>query len=182
MRVLVVGGGGREHALAWKLVRSPSVGGVLAAPGNAGIAEVAECFPVESTDVPGIASLAEAERVDLTVVGPEAPLVAGLVDELRRRGLRAFGPTADGARIEGSKVWAKELCLKYGIPTARAEITDDITRAVMSLDVFDPPYVIKADGLAAGKGVVLAPLASWPSKPSRRAWWSGSLAPRGIGC
>jgi phosphoribosylamine--glycine ligase len=157
VRVLVVGGGGREHALAWKLARSPSVDGVLAAPGNAGIAEVAECFPVDATDLPGIASLAEDERVDLTVVGPEAPLVAGLVDELRRRGMRAFGPTADGARIEGSKVWAKELCLKHGIPTARAEITDDITRAVMSLDVFEPPYVIKADGLAAGKGVVLAP-------------------------
>jgi phosphoribosylamine--glycine ligase len=156
VRVLVVGGGGREHALAWKLDGSPAVERVLAAPGNAGIAEVADCVPVEASDVAGIVSLAERERVDLTVVGPEAPLVAGLVDELQLHGLRAFGPTATGAGIEGSKVWAKELCLKYGIPTGRAEITDDITRAVMSLDVFDPPYVIKADGLAAGKGVTVA--------------------------
>ncbi|HEV3474637.1 MAG TPA: phosphoribosylamine--glycine ligase, partial [Actinomycetota bacterium] len=156
MRVLVVGGGGREHALAWKLARSPSVEQVVAAPGNAGIEDVARCVPVDATDVAGIASLAERERVDLTVVGPEAPLVAGLVDELRARGLRAFGPTAAGAMIEGSKVWAKEVCQRHGIPTGRAEITDDITRAVMSLDVFEPPYVIKADGLAGGKGVTVA--------------------------
>ena len=156
MQALVVGGGGREHALAWKLARSPSVERVLAAPGNAGIAGVAECVPIEATDVAGIASLAEREHVDITVVGPEAPLVAGLVDELRARGLRAFGPDAGGARIEGSKVWAKELCRKHGIPTARAEIADDVTRAVMSLDIFEPPWVIKADGLAAGKGVTVA--------------------------
>jgi phosphoribosylamine--glycine ligase len=156
VRALVVGGGGREHALAWRLARSPSVDHVLAAPGNAGISEVAECLPIEATDVAGIASLAERERVDITVVGPEAPLVAGLVDELRTRGLRAFGPDVAGARIEGSKVWAKELCLRHGIPTGRAEIADDVTRAVMSLDIFEAPWVIKADGLAAGKGVTVA--------------------------
>jgi phosphoribosylamine--glycine ligase len=100
-------------------------------------------------------ALVEAESIDLTVVGPEAPLVAGLVDALEARGRRAFGPTAAGARIEGSKAWAKELLLRHGIPTGRAEITDDVTRAVMLLDAFEPPYVIKADGLAAGKGVVV---------------------------
>ncbi|MGH2546114.1 MAG: phosphoribosylamine--glycine ligase [Actinomycetota bacterium] len=156
MRVLVVGGGGREHALAWTLARDPAVGALVAAPGNVGIEEVARCVPVEATDVDGIVALVEAESIDLTVVGPEAPLVAGLVDALQARGRRAFGPTAAGARVEGSKAWAKELLLRHGIPTGRAEITDDVTRAPMLLDAFEPPYVIKADGLAAGKGVVVA--------------------------
>ena len=117
---------------------------------------MARCVPIEATDVDGIVAVADAEAIDLTVVGPEAPLVAGLVDALEERGLRAFGPAAEGARIEGSKAWAKELMLRHGIPTGRAEITDDVTRAVMLLDAFDPPWVIKADGLAAGKGVVVA--------------------------
>jgi phosphoribosylamine--glycine ligase len=156
VRVLVVGGGGREHALAWALARSPSVDELFAAPGNPGIGEVAECLPVDATDVDVIADIAEQQAIDLTVVGPEAPLVAGLVDELEARGLRAFGPTSAGARIEGSKVWAKELCLRHEIPTARAEVTDDVTRAVLLLDAFEAPYVIKADGLAGGKGVVVA--------------------------
>jgi phosphoribosylamine--glycine ligase len=155
VRVLVVGGGGREHALAWTLARDPAVDALFAAPGNAGIEEVARCVPVDATDVDGIVALVEVESIDLTVVGPEAPLVAGLVDALEARGRRAFGPTAAGARIEGSKAWAKELLLRHGIPTGRAEITDDVTRAVMLLDAFEPPYVIKADGLAAGKGVVV---------------------------
>jgi len=155
MRVLVVGGGGREHALAWTLARDPAVDALVAAPGNAGIEEVARCVPVDVTDVDGIVALGEAESIDLTVVGPEVPLVAGLVDALEARGRRAFGPTAAGARIEGSKAWAKELLLRHGVPTGRAEITDDVTRALMLLDAFEPPYVIKADGLAAGKGVVV---------------------------
>jgi phosphoribosylamine---glycine ligase len=155
VRVLVVGGGGREHALAWKLAQSSLVEDLLAGPGNAGIEEVARCFPVNAEDVAGIVELAEREDADLTVVGPEAPLVQGLVDALKGRGRRAFGPSAAGSRIEGSKVWAKELCLRHGIPTGRAEIVDDVTRAVMFLDAFDPPYVVKADGLAAGKGVVV---------------------------
>lgn len=155
MRVLVVGGGGREHALAWALARDPAVDALVAAPGNAGIEEVAWSVPVEAADLDGIVALVEAEAIDLTVVGPEAPLVAGLVDALEARGRRAFGPTAAGARIEGSKVWAKDLLLRHGIPTGRAEITDDVTRALVLLDAFEPPYVIKADGLAAGKGVVV---------------------------
>jgi phosphoribosylamine--glycine ligase len=155
VRVLVVGGGGREHALAWVLARDPAVDALVAAPGNAGIEEVARCVPVDVTDIDGIVALVEAESIDLTVVGPEAPLVGGLVDLLEARGRRAFGPTAAGARIEGSKAWAKELLLRHGVATGRAEITDDVTRAVMLLDAFEPPYVIKADGLAAGKGVVV---------------------------
>jgi phosphoribosylamine--glycine ligase len=155
----VVGGGGREHALAWALARSPSVDEVIAAPGNAGIASLARCESIAADDVADQVALAEREGVDLVVVGPEMPLVWGLADALVARGIPAFGPTASGARIEGSKAWAKELCLRHGIPTGRAEITDDVTRAVMSLDAFDPPYVVKADGLAAGKGVTVA--ATW---------------------
>jgi phosphoribosylamine--glycine ligase len=156
VRVLVVGSGGREHALAWALSRSPSVDELLAAPGNAGIEDVARCVQVDATDVGALVDLAERERVDLTVVGPEAPLAAGLVDALEPRGLRAFGPTAAGARIEGSKAWAKELCQKHGIPAPRSESFTDVTTAIMHLDAFEPPYVVKADGLAAGKGVVIA--------------------------
>jgi phosphoribosylamine--glycine ligase len=155
VRVLLVGGGGREHALAWKLAQGPSVDLLLAAPGNAGIEEVAECRPVDADDVAGLVRLAEEEAVDLVVVGPEAPLVAGLVDELERRGMAAFGPPADGARIEGSKVWAKELCVSLGIPTARSETFADATEAERYLDGLEPPYVIKAEGLAAGKGVTV---------------------------
>jgi phosphoribosylamine--glycine ligase len=157
LRLLIVGGGGREHALAWALARSPLVDDLLAAPGNAGLEEVARCFPTQPEDVAGVLGLVEREEVGLTVVGPEAPLVAGLVDALEGRGRPAFGPTGAAARIEGSKVWAKELCLRYGIPTGRAEVVDDVTRALMLLDSFDPPYVVKADGLAAGKGVVVTP-------------------------
>jgi phosphoribosylamine---glycine ligase len=157
VNILVVGSGGREHALAWVLARSPSIDSLIAAPGNAGIEEVARCVPVDASDVAGLVELAEGEAVDLTMVGPEAPLVAGLVDALAERGLRAFGPTAAGARIEGSKAWAKELCAKNGIPAPRSEAFSDVTSAIMHLDAFDPPYVVKADGLAAGKGVVIAP-------------------------
>jgi phosphoribosylamine--glycine ligase len=129
---------------------------VVTAPGNAGIADVARCEAVPADDVAAQVALAQHERADLVVVGPEAPLVAGLVDALAGRGIAAFGPTAAGARIEGSKAWAKELCLRHGIPTGRADITDDVTRAIMLLDAFEPPYVVKADGLAAGKGVTVA--------------------------
>ena len=156
MRILLVGGGGREHALAWKLGQSPSVDALIAAPGNAGIAELADCRPITAEDVEGLAGLAEKEGVDLVVVGPEAPLVGGLVDELDSRGIRAFGPGSGGARIEGSKVWAKELCVSLGIPTARSETFTDPGEAERFLDTLEPPYVVKAEGLAAGKGVTVA--------------------------
>ena len=156
MKVLVVGGGGREHALAWRLAQSPSVDELLVAPGNPGIAQEAECIPVATADVTGIADLVEREGVDLTVVGPEVPLVEGLADELLARGRRVFGPTKDGARLEGSKAWMKELCTKHDIPAARSRTVTSMGEALEALDTFDAPYVIKADGLAAGKGVVIA--------------------------
>jgi phosphoribosylamine--glycine ligase len=156
MRVLVVGGGGREHALAWRLAQDPDVDELLAAPGNAGIAREAECVPVAADDVAGLVGLVERERIDLTVVGSEAPLVVGLANELLARGRLVFGPTKDGARIEGSKAWTKELCERYGIPVARSWTVTTMTEAIERLDAFGAPYVIKADGLAAGKGVVIA--------------------------
>jgi phosphoribosylamine--glycine ligase len=156
VRVLVVGGGGREHTLCWRLAQSPVVDRILAAPGNAGIAELATVLPVPVTDVPGLVDLAERESVDLTVVGPEAPLVVGLVDELQARGMAVFGPTREAAQIEGSKVWARSLCQRHGIPAPRSETFQEMEPALAYLDQVDPPYVIKADGLAAGKGVVIA--------------------------
>jgi phosphoribosylamine--glycine ligase len=156
MRVLVVGGGGREHALAWRLAQSPLVEELLAAPGNAGIASVARCVPVPADDIPGITALVERERIDLSVVGPEAPLVAGLADALIARGHVVFGPSAAAARIEGSKSWAKELMLRHGIPTARAAAFTTLEPAIAFVDALGGRAVVKADGLAAGKGVTVA--------------------------
>jgi phosphoribosylamine--glycine ligase len=129
---------------------------VYAAPGNAGIADLATLTPVATDDVNGIADLAERESIDLTVVGPEAPLVAGLADELQARGLAVFGPTRDAARLEGSKVWARRLCEAHGIPAPRSRSFREVAPALSFLDALTPPYVIKADGLAAGKGVTVA--------------------------
>ena len=156
MKVLVVGSGGREHALAWKLAQSSLVTQVLIAPGNAGTAEVGENVPVGADDIDALLALARDRAIDLTVVGPEAPLVAGLADAMRGAGLAVFGPSAAAARIEGSKSWAKRLMQDYGIPTARARTFDASGPAleyVASLP--DASYVIKFDGLAAGKGVLL---------------------------
>jgi phosphoribosylamine--glycine ligase len=141
VRVLVVGSGGREHALAWKLAQSPELEGLHAAPGNPGIAELGSCHPVLADDADGLLALATSLRIDLVVVGPEAPLVAGLADHLRHGGATVFGPSAAAARIEGSKAFAKEVLETAGVPTARA------------LPVARAPCVVKADGLAAGKGV-----------------------------
>jgi phosphoribosylamine---glycine ligase len=152
-RILVVGGGGREHALAWRLAASSSVDHVASAPGNPGMDELGPTFPVDASDPTAIATLAEDERIDLVVVGPEAPLVAGVVDELDRRGIAAFGPTAAGARIEGSKAFAKEIMEAAGAPTAGYAATSDAEVAYAALERSVPPYVVKADGLAAGKGV-----------------------------
>jgi phosphoribosylamine---glycine ligase len=156
VRILVVGGGGREHALCWRLSQNPSVDRLFAAPGNAGIAEVATLLAMPADDVNSIAEFVERESIDLTVVGPEAPLVAGLADELEARGLPVFGPTREGARLEGSKSWARSLCDRHGIPAPRSGAFDEVKDAVNYLDDLDPPYVVKADGLAGGKGVVIA--------------------------
>ena len=154
MKILVVGAGGREHALVRALKRSPRAPELLAAPGNPGIARDARTFDVRVDDVAGIARLVQREDVDLTVVGPEAPLVAGLIDELEARGRRAFGPTRAAARLEGSKAFGKEVMAAAGVPTAGWTPVDDIDAGMAAIDRY--PVVLKFDGLAAGKGVVIA--------------------------
>jgi phosphoribosylamine--glycine ligase len=155
-RVLVVGAGGREHAIVRALMRSVSRPKVICAPGNAGIARDVQCFDVAVEDNEGIVRLARDKRADLTVVGPEVPLVAGVVDLLEREGLRAFGPTAAAAAIEGSKVFAKELMAEAGVPTASHVTLDSYEQAIEEIGGASYPVVLKADGLAAGKGVVIA--------------------------
>jgi phosphoribosylamine--glycine ligase len=155
MDVLVVGGGGREHALAWKLRQSPRVREVFCAPGNAGIASVATCVPIPAGDLDGLLGFARERAVGLTVVGPEAPLAAGLVDLFERNGLRVFGASRAAAELEGSKSFAKELMQRHGIPTAAARTFTDAAAARAWVRETGAPLVVKADGLAAGKGVVL---------------------------
>ena len=155
MRVLVVGQGAREHALAWKLRQSPLVKELYAAPGNAGIASVADCVGIGVADIIELADFAEKLKMDLTVVGPELPLTLGIVDEFQKRGLPIFGPTRLAAELEGSKVFSKEFMRKYGIPTADARACSSVDEAKSALKEFGYPAVLKVEGLAAGKGVVI---------------------------
>jgi phosphoribosylamine--glycine ligase len=156
MKILVIGSGGREHALTWKLRESQQMEEIYCAPGNAGIGQEAECLPVDITQPQAILALAQQLKADLTVVGPEAPLVAGVVDEFARAGLTIVGPTKAAARLEGSKIFAKQFMQRRGIPTARFAVAEDFDAAIKGLASFSFPVVIKADGLAAGKGVVIA--------------------------
>ncbi|MGA0608981.1 phosphoribosylamine--glycine ligase [Caldimonas sp. KR1-144] len=156
MKVLVIGGGGREHALAWKLAQSPKVQMVYVAPGNGGTALDLRLENVPITEVKALADYAQAEKIGLTVVGPEAPLAAGVVDEFRARGLRIFGPTRAAAQLESSKAFAKDFMRRHGIPTAAYDTFTDADAAHAYVDKLGAPIVIKADGLAAGKGVVVA--------------------------
>ncbi|MGH2783629.1 MAG: phosphoribosylamine--glycine ligase [Actinomycetota bacterium] len=156
MRILVVGGGGREHALTWKLGQNPTVDKIFAVPGNPGIGEIAQCEPLDIADVDGLADFVDTNGIDLTIVGPEAPLVAGLADELAVRGHAVFGPSKAAARIEGSKAWAKQIMARAGVPTARSETVATMEEGLAALDRFGTPVVVKADGLAAGKGVTVA--------------------------
>ena len=156
MKILVVGSGGREHALCWAIGASPLVSRLYCAPGNAGIAENAVCIDIAAEDIDGILRFATEEVLDLVVVGPEAPLVAGLADRLAEAGIRVFGPSAAAARLEGSKGFMKDLCQKYGIPTAGYARFDDAAAAKAFLRERGAPIVVKADGLAAGKGVTVA--------------------------
>ena len=156
MKVLVVGGGGREHAVIKKLRENPEITEIFALPGNGGIARDAACVPIGAKDIASIVSFAEDNAIDYAVVTPDDPLVLGCVDALEAIGVPCFGPRADAALIEGSKVFAKELMKKYGIPTARYESFDDMEAALRYLESAPLPTVIKADGLALGKGVIIA--------------------------
>jgi phosphoribosylamine---glycine ligase len=155
MNLLVIGSGGREHALCWKLRQSPLCRQLYCAPGNAGIADVATCVPLHHSDVPGIRLFCQNNAIDLVVIGPEGPLVAGLADVLRQDGVRVFGPGQGAAQLEGSKGFMKDLCARAGVPTARYRRCTTLAEAEAFLTTLTPPLVIKADGLAAGKGVFI---------------------------
>jgi phosphoribosylamine--glycine ligase len=157
MKILVVGGGGREHALSWKLSQSPRVSKVFCAPGNGGICESVECVPIDATDIKGLLGFAEAKGVDLTVVGPEAPLSMGIVDLFEEKGLKIFGADRRAAEIESSKAFSKNLMKKYHIPTAWYQVFDSADDAIHYIHEMGAPIVVKADGLAAGKGVIICP-------------------------
>jgi len=157
MKVLIIGSGGREHALSWKIARSPLVQKVYCAPGNAGTLDVAENVAVRASDVKGLADFATHKKIDLTVVGPELPLTLGIVDEFEERGLKIFGPNQRAAELEGSKVFAKQFMARHKIPAAKFRVADssDQAKKILQSEVFSFPVVIKADGLAAGKGVLV---------------------------
>jgi len=156
MKVLVVGGGGREHTLVWKISQSPLVKKIFCAPGNAGIAEQAECVKIDATDIDKLVKFAKKEKIDLTVVGPEGPLVEGIVDRFQEKGLKAFGPSADAALLEGSKGFAKKLMARFDIPSGTFQTFTDPDEAIEFIRDMGAPVVVKADGLAAGKGVTVA--------------------------
>ncbi len=156
MRILVIGSGGREHSLVWKIARSKLVDRIFCAPGNAGISRQAECLDIKAEDIESLLDFARKEKIGLTVVGPEAPLAGGIVDEFRKYGLRIFGPTKLAAQLESSKVFAKELMAKYSIPTAAFKIFDNPSDAQNYIEQKAMPCVVKADGLAQGKGVIVA--------------------------
>ena len=161
MKVLILGSGGREHALAWAVKRSTRVTEVVCAPGNGGIAQIARCVPVDLKDRDAMVRLAEAERPGLTIVGPELPLSLGIVDALQERGLRVFGPTQDAARLESSKGFAKQFMKRNHIPTANYAVCTSAAEFEKAIEFFHPPIVVKADGLAAGKGVIICPSRSF---------------------
>ena len=156
MKVLLIGSGGREHALAWKINQSPLCDQLICAPGNAGICEIADCVDIKADDVVGLVDFALKEAVNFVVVGPEVPLALGLVDDLLKQGIAVFGPTEDAAMLETSKAFTKDFCTRHDIPTAKYDVFTNVEDAKVYLDEMTAPYVIKADGLAAGKGVVIA--------------------------
>ena len=180
MKVLVIGGGGREHALAWKLARSPRVTRVYVAPGNAGTATEAgvQNVAIAAEDLTGLLAFAQREAIDLTVVGPEVPLVAGVVDAFTAAGRRCFGPSQAAARLEGSKAYAKEFLRRHAIPTAAYETFEDLAAALAHVRARPLPMVIKADGLAAGKGVVSPTGATRPKPLCAPCWTPPKAGPR----
>ncbi len=157
MKILVVGGGGREHTIVWKIAQSPKVDKIYCAPGNGGISQLAECVDISATDIPKMVEFAKANAIDLVMVAPDDPLVLGMVDAMEKEGIRAFGPRANAAIIEGSKVFSKDLMKKYNIPTAGYEVFTDSESAISYIKAQNSyPAVIKAEGLALGKGVIIA--------------------------
>ena len=155
MKILVVGGGGREHAIIWKLKQNDNIDEIHCAPGNGGISDIAACVPIKATDIDKMVEYAKRQQFDLVIVAPDDPLYMGMVDRLQEEGIRAFGPTAKAAEIEGSKVYAKYLMKEYGIPTAEYEVFSDYQSAVGYIETCKMPTVVKADGLALGKGVII---------------------------
>jgi len=178
MKILIVGNGGREHALAWKIRQSPLVTEVYCAPGNAGIADIADCVPIDASSIVEVADFAQMIKADLTVVGPELPMVLGIGDEFVRRGLRIFCPTRGAAEIEGSKAFAREFMTRHGIPSPRYEICGslDEANAFVKKAPFGYPFVVKADGLAAGKGTAVV-----ASEAEALAFVGGIMADRKFG-
>ena len=155
MRILVVGGGGREHAICWKLNNESNVEKIYCAPGNAGISNVAECIDIGDSDIENLLKFAKENQIDLTIVGPEIPLVAGIVDAFEKEGLKIFGPNKECAQLEGSKAFSKDFMIRHNLPTAKYKEYTNLDEAISEIDSFGYPVVIKADGLAAGKGVVI---------------------------
>ena len=155
MRILVVGGGGREHAICWKLNNESNVEKIYCAPGNAGISNVAECIDIGDSDIENLLKFAKENQIDLTIVGPEIPLVAGIVDVFQKEGLKIFGPNKKCAQLEGSKAFSKDFMIRHNLPTAKYKEYTNLDEAISEIDSFGYPVVIKADGLAAGKGVVI---------------------------
>ncbi|SFJ71186.1 phosphoribosylamine--glycine ligase [Terrisporobacter glycolicus] len=155
MKILVVGGGGREHAICWKLSNESNVEKIYCAPGNAGISNVAQCVNIGDCDIEALLQFAKENKIDLTIVGPEVPLVAGIVDEFEKENLKVFGPNKNCARLEGSKAFSKDFMIRHNLPTAKYKEYTDLNKAIAEIDEFGYPVVIKADGLAAGKGVVI---------------------------
>lgn len=179
MKVLVIGGGGREHAIVHALKKSPKVDHIWCAPGNGGIAQEAECVEIKATDIDGVVAFAKAQRPDLVMVAPDDPLALGMVDALEEAGIRAFGPRKNAAVIEGSKSFAKELMKKYGIPTASYAVFEDSTAAIDYIRRNGAPIVVKADGLALGKGVVVAQTVSEAEEAARAMMADGKFGAAG---
>ena len=155
MKILVVGGGGREHAICWKLSKEANVDKIYCAPGNAGISNVAQCIDIQDSDIENLLKFAKENKIDLTIVGPEIPLVSGIVDAFEKEGLKIFGPNKKCAQLEGSKSFSKDFMIRHNLPTAKYKEYTDLDEAISEIDSFGYPVVIKADGLAAGKGVVI---------------------------
>ena len=156
MKILVVGGGGREHAICWKLSKEANVDKIYCAPGNAGISNVAQCIDIQDSDIENLLKFSKENKIDLTIVGPEIPLVAGIVDKFEKEGLKIFGPNKKCAQLEGSKAFSKDFMIRHNLPTAKYKEYTDLDEAISEIDSFGYPVVIKADGLAAGKGVVIS--------------------------